>query len=119
MAGRIEALQFNGFADLDDIAGANAAVHVWNAAPGICVRDNLCAGSRYHRLVATRVIAVLMRVEDLRDVPASLLCGRKALCIVQRINRQRLARLRAGNQVIKISIRIPRPDLLNDHDLSP
>ena len=60
------------------------------------------------------VVEVFVRVEDLRDLPITLLGGGQALRMIQRIDRERLAGLRAGNQVVEVAIVVCGPDLLDD-----
>ena len=46
---------------------------------------------RDHGRVAAGMVAVLVRVQDLRDVPAFVLGGVQALLVIQRIDGERLA----------------------------
>jgi hypothetical protein len=61
------------------------------------------------------VIAVLVRIQDLSNLPAMLLgCG-QALQVVQRVDGKGFAGLRADDQVIEVAIRVRGPDLFDDH----
>lgn len=115
----IQALHFHRFADFNYIAGANTAAHIGNGVGSVLMRNDTGACCGYHRFVATRVVAMFMGIEDLRDGPAVLLRDRQALLVVQRVNRQRVTGLRANDKVIKIAIGIACPDLFNDHSLPP
>ena len=83
--------------------------------PGVVVRDHLGAGRRDHGRVAAGVVVVLVGVEDLRDLPALVLGRGQALLVVQRIDRQRLAGLGAGDQVVVVAVGVAGPDALDDH----
>ena len=61
-----------------------------------------------HRRVAAGVVAVLVRVEDLRDFQPAAFAAREALLMVQRIDRQRLAGFGAGDQIVEVAIVIAR-----------
>ena len=112
---RIEALEFDGLADLDDVTRANAAIHIRNSFAGVFVRNDFRTRGIYDALVATRVVGMLMRVEDLRDRPATLIRHVQTLREVERVYRQRLASLRAGDQVVEITVGIAGPDLFDNH----
>ena len=58
-------------------------------------------------MVAAGVVAVLVRVEDLGDLPALRLGGGETFPVVERVDRQRLAGLAAGDEVIEIATGIP------------
>ena len=58
---------------------------------------------------------MFMCVEYLRDFPAMFFGRCQTLLKVERINRERIPGFGAGNQVVKIAIRIASPDLLDDH----
>jgi hypothetical protein len=60
-----------------------------------------------------------MRIKHHRYFPAKLFSPRKALLMIQRIDRHRLACFTAGYQVVEIAIRVPCPYLLNDHTVTP
>ena len=97
MTGRIEAFEFNRLAYIDDVAGANTAIHIGNAIYRISMCNDSGTGRSDHRLVTANMIAVLMRVEDLRYRPAMLLgCG-ETLPVIQWIDGQRITCFGAGN----------------------
>ena len=56
------------------------------------------AGGRDHAGVAGRVVEVLVRVQDLRDRPAALPRARQHGGGVERVDRQRLARIRQATR---------------------
>ena len=60
-----------------------------------------------------------MRVEDLLDCPALRRGSSEALLIVERIDRERVARLGTGDQVVEIAVRVAGPDLFDDHCPAP
>ena len=59
--------------------------------PRVPVRQQFGAGGLYHRHVTARVVAVLVGVEHLGDVPATVLRPREAFLEVERIDGERLA----------------------------
>ena len=115
MARRVQAFQLDGLANLDDISSLHAAVHAGNFPGSFVMRDDLGTGCRHHRGVATGVVMVLMRVEDLGDLPAFSLGCSQAFLVVQRVYSQRLARVGAGNQVVEVAVGVARPDSFNKH----
>lgn len=119
VTGCVETLQLDGCADFDYVAGADALVHIRDSAAGVLMRDHFCPCRFDDTLVTARMIAVLVRIQDLRNFPAASRSNGKTFPVVQRINRQRIARLRARDEIIKIAVRIVRPNLLNDHSAAP
>ena len=88
-------------------------------ALGVDVRQQFSAGRGDHRLVAAGMVLVFVGVDDLRDLPALLFGARQALLVIQRIDRQRLAGLRADDQVVKVAVGVCGPDLFDNHGVSP
>ena len=119
MARRVQHLELDGLADLDHVAGAKPAGHAGNLVLGILVRKDRRAGLPRPWRVAARVIAMLMRVQDLGDRPAILLGGRQALLVIERIDGQRFAGFLAGDQVVEVAIGVRGPDLFDDHGIIP
>ena len=115
VAGSVQRLQLHRPPDLDDVAGAEALVHARNLVLGVGMRQQLGAGGGDDGTVAADVVAMLVRVQHLGDLPALGLGPAEALLVVERINRHGLARLRANDQIIKISVGVACPDLLDDH----
>ncbi len=113
--GGIERFELDGLADLDDVPGAKPAIDTRNALTGILVRQQLGAGRSDHGAVAAGMIAVLVRIQNLSDLPAVLLGRGQALLMIQRIDGQRFTRFRAGDQVVEVAIRVRGPDLFDDH----
>lgn len=115
MAGRIEAFEFDRLTYFDDITGIDTAIHIGNTIRCILVCDDFGAGRRDHCLVSTDVVAVLMRVEDLGYRPTMLFSGGEALFVIQWVDRQRFTGFGAGDQVIKVSVRVSGPYSLYNH----
>jgi hypothetical protein len=82
---------------------------------GVLVGQQRGAGGGDHRLVAAGVVAVLVGVQHLGDVPAHGLGLGQALLMVQGIDGHRLTALRASDQVVEVAIVISGPNLLDDH----
>jgi hypothetical protein len=116
MPGGIEALELERTPDANNIALAQAPVDATDAAGGTRVRENLRPGRIYETRVTTGMVEVLVRVEDLRNGPALLPRCIEAQAPLQGVYGQGLARLGAGNEVMKVSVRIRRPDTLNQHN---
>jgi hypothetical protein len=119
VARRVEAFQFDAAADLDHVAGVQAPVDALNLVLGIGVRQELGAGRRNDLVVAAGMVAVMVRVEDLGDVPTLGLGRRQAFLVIERVDRQRLAGLGTGDQVIEVAPGIGGPDLFDDHFVHP
>ena len=77
------------------------------------MRNDFCAGRRDQPAVATGVVAVFVRIENLRDGPVIGRRDSQTLVEIQWIDRKRLAGLRAGDQVVKVPVRVRGPDLLD------
>jgi hypothetical protein len=60
-----------------------------------------------------------MGVQDLRDAPAVRLRLRQALPVVERIDRESLAGVGTGDQVVEVPVGVAGPDSLDDHVISP
>ncbi len=86
---------------------------------GAVMRDQPGAGGRDHRGVAAGVVAVLVGVENLGDLPALGLGGRETFLMIQGIDGKRFAGVGAGNQIVEIAIRVTGPDTLDDHLVLP
>ena len=77
---RVEAFELDGLANLDHVACADAAIHVRDATFRVLACAMTAgAGGLDHAFVATCMIAVLMRVEYLRDRPPIPVRHRQAL----------------------------------------
>ena len=57
-----------------------------------------------HALVSTGMVAVFMRIQDLRNLPAAIIRHLQALLIVERIDCQRVSGFGARDQVVEITI---------------
>ena len=107
-------------AKLAELTSAGATVkeparHVGDLVLGVLVRQDFGAGLGDQRLVAAGMVAMLVGVRDLGDLPPFVLGGLQAFLMIQGIDGQRLAGLAAGDQVIKIATGIGGPDLFDDH----
>ena len=100
---------------LDDVTGQETAKHAWNGTRRFGVCQHFGSRGVHHRLVAANVVVVLMGVQYLGDAPALVFGYFQALGAVQRVYGQGLASLRAGNQVIEITVGIGSPDLFDQH----
>ena len=119
MARRVEAFQFDGLADLDDVTGLEAAVNALDLVLGAGMRQQFGVRRADDLIVAAGMVAVMVRVQHLRDVPVLCLRSGEAFLVVERIDRERLAGFGAGDQVIEIAAGIGGPDLFDDHRLLP
>src|SRR5580658_16327 len=75
-------------------------------------------GRRDQAGIAAGVVAVLVSVQDLGDGPALRTRRGLAQAPLQRIDRQRLAGLRAGDEIVEIAVIVGGPDAFDDHDLT-
>jgi hypothetical protein len=69
VAWRVQRLELDRLAHLDDIARAQAAGHVGDLVLGILVRQDLRAGFCDQSLVAARMVAMFVCVETLCSPP--------------------------------------------------
>lgn len=115
VAGRIEAFEFDRLAHLNDIAGADTAIHIGYAIRCILVCNDFGTGRRDHRLVTADMIAMLMRVEYLGYRPAMFFGCREAFLVIEGIDSQRLTCFGACDQVIKVTVGVGGPDSFYDH----
>ena len=115
VAGRVHAFELDGLADLDHVAGLDAAIHAGNARAGTVMRDHLGPGRGDDGRIAAGMVVVLVRVENLRDLPALRLGGGQAFLVVQGVDRERLAALGACDQVVVVAVGVAGPDALDDH----
>src|SRR5579864_5952537 len=115
MARRVQALELDAAPDTDEVALRESPIHAADAARGAGVRQDLRAGCGLEALVSAGVILVLVCVDDLRDLPAVTLRGGKAQLPLERIDRQRLSGLGTGDQIMKITQRVPGPDPFGEH----
>jgi hypothetical protein len=111
----VERLQLDALADLDRVAGGEPAIDSRDALRRIPMRQQPGAGGRDHGAIAAGMVAVLVRVQDLGDLPTVLLRRGQTLLVIQGIDRQRLARVRADDEVVEVAIRVGGPDLMDDH----
>ena len=119
MARRVHHLELDRLAHLDDIARAQAPRHVGDLILGFLVRQNCRFGFPGHRRVAARMVAMLVRVQDLGDVPPFFLGGHQTLLMVQGVDGQGLAGFAAGDEIVEIAIGVGGPDLFDYHGIIP
>ena len=77
----------------------------------IPVREDGGTGALDHGGIPTRVVAVLVRIQDLRDRETRILGSLEAFLVVERIDRERFAGFRAGNKVVEVAVAVGGPDL--------
>ena len=115
VAGRIEAFELDGAADADDIALGKTAIDAADGGSGARMREDRSAGGGLHGAIAGRVVEVMMGVQDLRDVPAALARSSQHQVGIERIDRERVPGLLAGDQIVVIAQTTVRPETLYDH----
>jgi hypothetical protein len=116
MPGGVEALELERTPDANNIALAQAPVDATDAVGGTRVCENLRLGRIYEPRVTTGMVEVLVRVEDLGNGPPLLPRCIQAQAPLQGVYGQGFAGFGAGNEVMKVSVRIRRPDALNQHN---
>ena len=115
MPRRVECLELDRTAHLDDVAAHQAAVYATDAPRGAGMRQHAGARRRHDLGVSGGVIQVLMGVEDLGDGEAMLARGLQALVRIERIDDQSFTGLRAGDQVVEVSQVVRGPDSFDQH----
>ena len=113
----VQAFQLDGLADLDHIARPYTAVHAADAAGCLVMGNHLGSGGRHHGCVATRVVEVLVGVEQLGDLPAAYFGGCQAFLVIQRIDGQCLAGFRTSDQVVEVAVAVSGPDAFDEHGM--
>ncbi len=113
---RVETLELQRASDPDHVALLQAAIDTPDPTCRARVGQHLGAGGPHQALVASRMVEVLVRVEDLGNGPALLPRHIQTQLPLQRIHRQGFAGLGTGNQVVKVSVGISRPDALYQHN---
>src|SRR5437763_256036 len=119
VARRVEAFELDTLADFDDIAGLETSVDALDLVLGAGMRQQFGMGRADDLVVAAGMVAMMMRVEYLGDVPALGFGRGQALLVIERVDRQRLAGFGAGDQVIEVAPTIGGPDLFDDHRSLP
>ena len=119
VAGRVETAQLHGAADANDVARGETAVDAADAARRSRMREQLRSGRADEARIAAGVIAVLVRIQNLPDLPAARLRGRETPPPVEGIHRKGFARLGAGDEIVEIAKRVRRPDALDQHSVEP
>ncbi len=115
VAGRIQHLELYGAAHLDHIAARESSIHTADSSGRAGMREHTRVRSGDDAGVAIGVIAMLVRVQDLRDAEATGTRRRQALRRVERIDDQRFAGFVAGDEVVEVTQRIRRPDAFDVH----
>ena len=77
--------------------------------------DQPGAGGRDHGRVATRVVKMLMGVEDLGNLPALDPRGGECFFMVERVDREGLAGFGTGHKVVEVAVGVCSPDAFDDH----
>ncbi len=119
VSGRVHGKEFHRTAHLNHITGIQAHIHVVDLVLGVLVRDERSPGGRHHGPVAPGMVAMLVSVEDLGDLPAIGLGPSQALLVIQRVYGHGFAAFRTDDEIVEISIGVTRPDLLYNHCLVP
>lgn len=109
MSRGVEALELHALSDADPITLAESPIKMCQPARGPGVRQHSRSGGRPQRLVAADVIAMLVGVQDMREGPAARADPLEAGLPVQRVDRQRLAALLAGDQIVEIAPAVGGP----------
>src|SRR5688572_5568582 len=115
MPGRVQTLQLDGTTHTNHIALLQTAVHAADTSGRIRMSQNFRACRSNESGIAPGMVAMLVRVQDLRDLPALGFGGLEHTSPFQRVNGERLARFRASNQVMKIPQPVGGPDSLDQH----
>lgn len=113
VAGGVEDFKLHRSADADHVAGGKPGIHAADFIGGARMGQNFGAGRRHHAVVTADMVVMVMGVQNLGDLPALFLGGGQALVILQRIDGQRLAAIRAGDQIIEIAVLVLGPDLFD------
>src|SRR5207248_268380 len=96
------AFELDAAADLEDVPLGEAAIDAADPRRGRRVRRDLRPGGVLQAGVAAGVVGVLVGVEDLRDLPAALARRLQAQPPLEGIDRERLAGLRAGDEIVEV-----------------
>jgi len=111
----VQAFELDRVADLDDVTRNDATIHVRNTRARILVCNDSCTRCFNNALVTACVVAVFVRVEDLRDCPAAVFRNGQAFVVVKRIDCECVTSFRTDNQVVEVAIRVTGPDLFDNH----
>ena len=82
----VQTLQLDRLAHLDHITRLHATVHPADPAACLVVRNYGGSGGGDHSCVTTGMVAVLLSIQQLCDLPASHFGYRKAFFVVQRVD---------------------------------
>jgi len=63
------------------------------------------------------VVVVFVRIQDLGNGPAFVLGGLQAFLVIQGVDREGLAGLAAGDEVVEITVGVRGPDLFDNHGI--
>ncbi len=111
----VETFELDGASYADHVPLAQPPIDAPDARGRSRMRQDFCARRADQALVAAGMVAMFVRVEDLRDLPA-LRAGRvQAQLPLERIDGERFARLRAGNQVVEVAVGVTGPDAFDQH----
>jgi len=90
VAWRVQRLELDSLAHLDDIACAQTSGHVGDLVPGIPVRQDRRPGFPDQSLVPACMVAMFVRVQDLGDRPSFFFGAPQALLMIQGVDGQGL-----------------------------
>ena len=111
----VQTLKLDAAAHADDVARRKADIDSTDTLGGACVCKDARLGCPHEARISAGVIAVLVRIQDLPDLPtARLRCG-KATLPVERVHGERLTGFPAGDEIVEIAKRVSRPDPFDEH----
>ncbi len=113
---RVEAFELHRLPDFDHIARTKAAVDPRDLISRIFVCEQPRTGGGNHGAITSGVIAVLVCIQDLSDIPAFTFSRFQALLMIQRIDSERFAAFGADDEIVKVPISVSGPDLFDNHD---
>ena len=85
VARRVECKQFDAAPYVNHVTRVQTSIDAGNGILGIAMGKEFGAGGSDHRLVAAGVIAVLVSIEYLRNIPAIFFGNRQAFLVIQRL----------------------------------
>ena len=116
---RIERDKLNAAPDFHDVPGFQPDIHAVNFRSSILMREDLSACRIDHCRVAAGMIAMLVRVENLGNLPSTITRPRKAFLVIQRVDGKRFSSVIAGQHIIEIAVSVPGPNLFYLHAAAP
>ena len=86
VAGGVEGLKLDRLADLHHVASFQPYIQARDLVLGAVMGQHLRPGGADHGFVAANVVAVLVRVEDLSDLPTARLGAVQTLAMIERVD---------------------------------